>query len=214
MCYTTTKRYRYNRMNRKYLHHVWSTRIKPIHPAYLIVAFLLAAGICTVALRDNNLGMVKLRDAVYAADEKNQNVEQALRDLRSYVYAHMNTNLASGETPVYPPIQLKYTYQRLVEADQKRAAETAGHIYSDAQAECERRYPDSFSGGPRVPCIQQYVSDHGVKTLKIPDSMYKFDFSSPSWSPDLAGWSLLASIFLGALAVIRIAFGYIAKNIL
>ena len=201
-------------MNKKYLHYLWSERVKPVRTIYLFIAFLIAVTICVMALRENNLGMVTRRDAVYLADEKGEHVEEALRELRSYVYNHMNTRLASGESPVYPPIQLKYTYQRLVEAEQKRASEAGAKIYTDAQAYCESLYPDSFSGGPRVPCIQKYVSDHGVQTHKIPDSMYKFDFISPTWSPDLAGWSFAASVILGMLTVLRFAAGFLAKRFL
>jgi hypothetical protein len=43
--------------------------------------------------------------------------------------------------------------------------------------------------------------------------MYKFDFVSPSWSPDLAGFSLLLAILFGAATVLRIAVGQIIKRL-
>ena len=162
-----------------------------------------------MALRQNNLRMVELREAVYQADEKGGDVETALQALRAHVHAHMNTNLSSGDASVYPPIQLKYTYQRLVESEQKKLSEANTTVYSDAQAHCERLFPGSVSGGPRVPCIQAYVTTHGsdVQAKKIPDSLYKFNFVSPSWSPDIAGFSaLLAGLFAG-LTVARFALG-------
>jgi hypothetical protein len=59
-----------------------------------------------------------------------------------------------------------------------------------------------------VPCIQQYVQSHSktAVTATIPDALYKFSFVSPSWSPDLAGWSLLIALlswvfFIGSLVL-------------
>ena len=198
-------------MDNKHLHHLW-TRIRPIKTWYLLVVFLVLSTVCLFALRQNNLGMVKLRDQVYQADQNGGDVEQALRQLRGYVYAHMNTNLSAGADAVYPPIQLKYTYQRLVADAQKKAETANSQIYTDAQAYCEKLYPDSFSGGPRVPCIQSYVTSHGVKAETIPDSLYKFSFVSPSWSPDLAGWTLLLAVAAGATTVIRFVLGLWLKR--
>lgn len=107
----------------------------------------------------------------------------------------MNTNLDSGQNAVYPPIQLKYTYERLV------AAQTSGggtdQLYTSAQHYCEQQDSVDFSGHNRVPCIEQYVQAHGggqAPVSNIPDALYKFDFISPQWSPDLAGWSLVAAV--------------------
>lgn len=159
-----------------------------------------------MALRQNYTHMTELRSAVYAADKNGGNVEQALQDLRAYVGTHMNTHLESNNG-VYPPIQLKYTYERLLQAERDRVNANNSAVYTDAQHHCERLYPQSFSGGPRVPCIEQYVKDHGTSVRPIPDAQYKFSFISPSWSPDLAGWSMVAAIFFLVLTVIRFLLG-------
>ena len=151
--------------------------------------------------------MVELRSAVYETDKNGGNVEQALQSLRSYVNHHMNTKLDNGKG-VYPPIQLKYTYERLVKAEQDRVGAANAVIYTDAQKHCERLDPKSTLGRSRVPCIQEYIKSHGVQTTRsIPDALYKFDFVSPRWSPDLAGWSLVIGIILLVLTVIRFALG-------
>ncbi|MEO8784753.1 MAG: hypothetical protein ABI221_00245, partial [Candidatus Saccharimonadales bacterium] len=68
-------------------------------------------------------------------------------------------------------------------------------IYTDAQAECEKEFPIGLSGSGRIPCIQSYIAAHGIqKQDAIPVSLYEFDFVSPRWSPDLAGWSMVASV--------------------
>lgn len=198
-------------MNKRYLHHLW-TRIRPIKPLYLLAVFMVCAVICALALRSNYTTMTRLRDDVYQADKNNGPIEKTLQSLRAYVGSHMNTSLAT-DNGVYPPIQLKYTYTRLQESEQARVNTMNSQIYTDAQHTCEALYPASFSGGPRVPCIEQYVKDHGTTARSIPDAMYKFDFASPGWSPDLAGWTLVLSGLLLSLAVVRLLLGWWLKAV-
>ncbi len=171
-----------------------------VKPVYLLAAAGISLVVCVGSLRANNLTMVKLRAVVYQADRENGDVRGSLTDLQHYVTSHMNTDLTVGRTAVYPPIQLKYTYQRLLAANSAQLSNE--QVYSDAQTHCERLNSNDFSGRNRVPCIQEYVSTHGANAPKtIPDSLYKFDFVSPVWSPDLAGWSAVTTILLSVLAI-------------
>lgn len=188
-------------MNKRHLHHLW-TKVRYIKAWHFFALFLLSLMISVFALRSNNLNMVHLRDQVYEADKNNGNVEQALQNLRNYVQRHMNTELSSGATAVYPPIQLKYTYERLQQAENERIQVANNALYTQAQKVCESLYPGSFSGGPRVPCIEQYIAQHGVKVNVVPDSLYKFSFITPSWSPDFAGWSLVITVILFVFVVL------------
>jgi hypothetical protein len=146
------------------------------------------------SLRANYVHMVHLKDAVYQTDKDNGDVSGSIQALRNYVYAHMNTNLSSGNSSIYPPIQLKYTYERLKATATQAAAATNQQLYTAAQTYCQQQDPTDFSGRNRVPCITEYVSTHAVKIRPVPDGLYKFDFVSPTWSPDLAGWSLVFTI--------------------
>jgi len=195
---------------KKRLHHTW-TKVRRIRLEYLMVAFVIMLFVSVFALRHNNQQMLSLRQAVFTADEKNGDVEGALRALRQYVYAHMNTDLNTGKTAVYPPIQLEHTYARLLAAQQESVKQANQQIYTEAQSYCEKLHPESFSGGPRVPCIRDYVASKGVHITPIPDSLYKFDFVSPRWSPDVAGWSLVATIIIGILLLIRAVVPLILK---
>lgn len=186
-------------MNKRHLHHFWR-KFRVVKPWYFLVIAVVFGMLAVFALRSNYSQMATLRDAVYTADKNNGDVAKALNNLRSYVYGHMNTNLSSG-TDIYPPIQLKYTYDRLIQAQSAMVASQNSQIYTDAQHYCEQLYPDSFSGGPRVPCITQYVSSHGSKAQPIPDALYKFNFVSPSWSPDLAGWSIVVTALAALITV-------------
>lgn len=200
-------------MDSSYLHHLW-TRIRPIKTSYLFTALLVCVLVHVVALRANNIRMAELRDAVYVADEKGEGVEKALQDLRAHVNNHMNTNLDAGKG-IYPPIQLKHTYERLVRAEQDRVSNANAQIYTDAQNHCEQVNSTSVLGRDRVQCIEEYVKSHGaVQARPIPDALYKFDFVSPRWSPDLAGWSLVLTGILLLLTVLRFAAGRLARKYL
>jgi hypothetical protein len=187
-------------VNKRTAHHYWrkSRLLKPWYFLILAAAFGI---ICVFALRSNYQHMVTLRNDVYTADKNNGNVTAALNNLRSYVYAHMNTSLATSDG-VYPPIQLQYTYDRLVQAESAQVSATNQQLYTQAQAYCQQQDPVDFSGRNRVPCIENFVNSHGVKIQTIPDSLYKFDFVTPKWSPDLAGWSIVLAVVSVLLAVL------------
>jgi hypothetical protein len=190
-------------MNKRRLHHLW-TKLRWIKPSYFLVVAVAMTLICIFALRANNEHMIKLRSAVYAADKSNGNVESALEQLQAYVTTHMNTNLDSGNGTVYPPIQLKYTYQRLLQAQSQAAATTNTQLYTEAQTYCQQQDSVDFSGRNRVPCIEQYVQTHDTQLPTIPAALYEFSFISPSWSPDLAGWSLLAASFSAVMLIVSL----------
>jgi hypothetical protein len=166
----------------------WFHKIMAVSAKTWLYLFLATAIICVLALRHNNQTMANLRDDVYAADKSSGDVNTALNKLRAYVYAHMNTSLSSGGNNIKPPIQ----------ANQVQSANQ--QIYTDAELYCQS-INKAYFGTTRVPCVQNYVINHGIKaaSINIPAGLYEFDFVSPAWSPDLAGFSLAASfIFLAA----------------
>jgi hypothetical protein len=198
-------------MDKRQWYQVWKFW-RPFRPIYFLALALICGVVCVFALRANNLHMVELRQAVYQADKDNGDVEGALRNLREYVYGHMNTNLAAG-TNVRPPIQLKYTYERLLAARNAGATANNSDIYNQAQKYCEQAIPDGFSGRYRLSCIQTYVKQHGLATSDpVPKNLYQFDFASPRWSADLAGWSLLATMAFLAIFVFGSLFRYVIRR--
>ncbi len=189
-------------MNKRRLHHSWKS-FRKLRPWYFLILAVISAVICVFALRANNQQMVKYRDAVYTADQNNGDVQTALSQLQTYVIAHMNTNLSSGSNAIYPPIQLKYTYDRLSQAQAAAIASTNSQIYTEAQNYCEQQNSTDFSGHNRVPCIEQYVQSHSaIKLAPIPEALYKFDFFSPVWTPDFAGWTMVLAIVFGLLFIV------------
>jgi hypothetical protein len=191
---------------------IWMLKIRRANYFSLLVVFLICGLVCLLALRHNNATMVKLRSDVYTADKNGGDVNVALNRLRSYVYGHMNTNLASG-TGVYPPIQLEYTYDRLATAAEQKANQAG--LYTEAENYCQALIPASvsISGRGRISCVQDYILSHGGnKPAAIPASLYEFDFVSPAWSPDLAGWSLVATIISAAALAGRLLLNLWHKN--
>jgi hypothetical protein len=187
-------------MDKRHAHHVY-TKLRVLRTSYLVAALVVAGVVFVLAYRQNNITALGLRDAVTQADKDNGNVEEALRALRTYTYAHMNANLSGGANNIYPPIQLKYRYERLVQAEKDRVTAVNAKLYTDAQNYCEQQVSSRVTIN-RVPCIQNYLATHGAASEQaIPDALYKFDFAAPIWSPDLAGWSFVA-LFLLALACV------------
>jgi preprotein translocase subunit SecF len=181
----------------------------------IVAIFVTSVALSIFALRQNNLTMVGLRNEVYAADKQGGDVEGALRELRVFVYGHMNTNLRAGSTSSEAPIQLTYTYNRLVAAEQARVAALGGNaiVYSAAQKSCVDKTEES----EKLQCIQQYLTDNGGNKfqLALPSKeFYTFDFVSPAWSPDLAGFSLLIAFASGLLLILRLIAGRFMKSYL
>lgn len=188
-------------MNKRHIHHVL-VQLRKVSAWYFVIAILISFTISVVALRQNNIQAIELRDKVTQVDKDNGDVEGSLRNLREYVYGHMNTQLAAPGG-AYPPVQLKYRYDRLVAA-QKTESNTT--LATEAQNYCEAQIPTGRSLN-RIDCIQNYILTHGAAPGQaVPDSLYKFDFVPPAWSPDLAGWSVLLTAVLTLALVIRTAF--------
>lgn len=199
-----------SRMNKRYLHHVWRV-YRRARPWYFLVALAVCGTICVVSLRHNNEEMIRLRGKVYAADQNGSDVEGSLRTLRQYVYSHMNTSLSSGPNAVHPPIQLKYTYERLEQAQESALGRGDSALYQAAQSYCDNQ---SSEGSQVITCIQQYAASHGVQLAAIPPSLYEFDFVSARWSPDLAGWSLLLAVLAALGFLVTAPYHWWAKRYL
>lgn len=190
-------------------HKKHQTRIKP---AYFLAIAVVSGCVAVYGLRANNEHMIQLREAVYSADKNSTDVNKPLKALQSYVTSHMNTDLSAGPTPVYPPIQLKYTYDRLVTAQSASTSAANSQIYNDAQHYCEAQNSHDISGRNRVPCIEAYVSSHKTSSTQIiPDALYKFSFVTPTWSPDLAGWAIVIACLSTIAFVITFALSKFRK---
>ncbi len=198
-------------MNRHKINQLWK-KYRKSSLAFLTIGLIVFSTISVLALRSNNLKMLELKNNVISADKQNGDVESALRDLRNYVFSHMNTRMRDVTT-TEPPIQLANRFNRLVEEQKaKLSASGKDSLYPEAQSVCEK---PSFTTVQRASCIQQYVTERssGVNyDLNLPSKdLYTFDFASPNWSPDLAGFSIVLATLFGFLLIIRLLIGLVFR---
>lgn len=198
-------------MDKGKIHHYWIAFRKP-SLYFLIISTVFFSGLAVYSLRVNNLQMLQLKEAVYAADEQNGDIETALQDLRSFVNTHMNTQLRSPDA-TEPPIQLINQFNRYIEAEQAKISnQDSNQIYKDAQAQCET---GAIPLTARAQCIQEYIVANGGSASQLtipPKELYTFDFVSPRWSPDVAGMAIVLAIISGILLIIRLLIGRVLKN--
>lgn len=197
--------------NKRKLHH-FLTVLRQVNTYLLLGICISFAVLAVLSLRNNNQNMVKLRSAVFESDKNNKDIELSLKNLRAYVYKHMNTNLASGANAVRPPIQLKYTFERLNAVNVATyQAETKRNL-DDAERICVEQFPGTVFSQPRLDCAKAYAAAHPVVQKSISDDLYKFDFLSPAWTPDLAGLSIVISGLFFLLSVVRVLSSWAIKR--
>ena len=170
----------------------------------LLVLLLLAGFISATFLRLNNIGMIERRAAVISADKQadETNTIERLYDLQHYVSSHMNTDLGKG-------VYLEESYNRDYQNWQTKIygdANPNGNIYKKAQEVCAPRF--NHYSTAYLQCttseLAKYpaASNPGSATGSPKPASYVHGYISPVWSPDFAGWSLVAC---GVIALMIIA---------
>lgn len=179
--------------------------IKRVETWKLVIVLILLAFIAATFLRLNNIGMADRRQAVYAADKSGNTaaIESRLYDLQRFSNAHMNAE--SGD------VYLQQQYNRDVEAAAKKAQESV-NPNNNINAEVNRICQDKVSGyGPAwIQCFTEELAKYPAapdlaSTITLPNpNLYRYAFAAPLWSPDFAGWSIIACIIIILVIVIRI----------
>lgn len=171
----------------------------------LIILLVLMLFISATFLRMNNVGMVSRRNAVAAADKSGDidQIQQRLYDLQRYSAAHMN-----AETGVmYLQDQYNRDVQRQAESASTTGSAKALEIRRAADAVCR---PQFTGWSPAyVQCyvneLNKHPADEITAQLTPPSSaLYRYSFTSPLWSPDFAGFSLLLSALIGLMILLRL----------
>ena len=199
-----------NTIDKRMLHHRW-TVLRHVSIWVLVVLIVVFGGLSVYGLRQNNLKMIELRNNVLAADQAGGDTDAALRALGDHIVNHMNTGLNQ-------PLELVYSFNRDVEKARAAAeAQSNSKIYRRAQDTCEIA---TIPLTARAQCIQDFILDNAApgenpEPLKLPSKdFYIYDWAEPTWSPDLAGFSLLISALLVLALAARLAAGAIIKRIL
>lgn len=178
----------------------------------LTLATVTSGAVAVTALRNNSQTSQDLYNALIKADQEGENVEEALSELREYIYSHMNTEIGS-ENGIHPPIQLQGTYTRLVASEQEKVEEANATIYDEAQKRCEAQFGAGSLRNGRVQCVENYVEENSVQATQVSPDLYRFDFEPPLWSPDVAGFALLTTFILGTTLLIRLVATAIKKQL-
>ncbi len=153
--------------------------------------------------------MLELREAVFTADRDDGDTATALSKLQLFVVTHMNTTLPKlGEEKA---IQLKYTYERRIDAEEARVSAARTALSSEATDYCQRTFAGA-SFAVRSQCVEDYYTAHPVSSLEIPKELYAYDFVTPLWVPDRAGLLILAAAFLGLVLLLRLISWLVVRH--
>jgi len=179
-------------------------QIQRIKTWQLVILLLLNAFISATLLRVNNVGMLQRRDAVHAADKAGNadDTRARLYDLRRYAASHINANTG----PVYLQDQYNRDAQAAIQAATQVSA--AGQT---ANAQAEAVCKPQFHGWSTayMECFLAEL-DKRPTSEKLPDpvmpvaELYKYEFLSPVWSPDFAGWSIVVFCFIFLCIIARL----------
>ena len=190
-------------------------RLEYIKTWQLVALLILSLLVSATFLRLNSVGMIERRDAVESADKAGDQdiIADSLYDLQRYSAAHMNAD--SGE------VYLVETFNRDVEQKMKDALarnNTENNVLQLADAACRPRFY-TYSQAYTL-CVRDEQAKYPSATspedsVKFPDpSLYRHTYISPMWSPDFAGWSVVVTLTLLTLLLVRVVYAVILRIIL
>jgi hypothetical protein len=178
--------------------------------AMLLLGLISVASIAITlyALRANNVKMLELRDAVIAADESGIAVYERLGELQQHVAAHMNAT--PPRLGSEPSIQLKNSYDRARAMESARVSAERTNIANEATQYCESSL-QSARLSARASCVADYIAARPVQERPVVADLYRYDFVSPRWTPDLAGIMLVVAI-VSTACFVATAFSLFSKR--
>ncbi len=164
-------------------------KIKKVKTWQLVIILVLLGFLVMNFLRLNHAGMFQMREAVLVADKSGDDevLRSRLYDLQRYAATHMNAD--TGQ------FNLKAKYER----DFNKSIDDTSNIDEDIRYKvdkvCRARYP-SYAVATHAQYVQCFVEELDKYPGRAPDLpnplLYKQSFSSPLWSPDFAGFSVIA----------------------
>lgn len=194
-------------------------RLRRIKTWQLVVLLVLMMFIAATFLRLNNIGMVERRESVLNADEGTDSTitQTRLYDLQRYVSSHMNADMGT----IYLANQYKRDTQKIIDAASSTASYEDAKPFKEAQEVCAPRYANlgGYSQAYQQ-CVWDQLESHGESAnlssdLQPPKTdQYRFSFVSPLWSPDFAGFTVVACFLIALLIVARIVALVVLKLIL
>lgn len=203
-------------VDKRKIHH-WLTIVRRVKTWQLIVLLIVCGALAAFLLRQNNLSMVVLRNAVTQADaDPNADTKTALTNLQKYVAAHMNTNLENG-------IYLDQTYKRAYDAAIAAAVNATNPqaaVYTQVELQCRPVYQSTHSFPAYTQCAHDKLSQltpgqDALASLKAPNvDLYHYNFVSPIISFDPAGIFVIITGVIGLIIIARIMTYLVLKMFL
>jgi hypothetical protein len=202
--------------DKRKIHH-WLTIVRRIKTGQLFILVIVCGAISIFLLRQNNLQMIVLRQAVTKADaDVNGDTKTALTNLQKYVTAHMNTNLENG-------VYLQETYQRAYTAAVEAAANATNPqaaIYAQVELQCRPIYKSTHSFPAYTQCAHDKLGQltpgqDTLSSLKAPDvELYHYNFVAPLISFDPAGIFVIITGVILLVIVFRTVTYLVLKLVL
>lgn len=180
--------------------------VQAIKTWQLLILLLLALFLTATFLRLNNTGMLARRNAVESADKAGNADETAARiyDLQRFSAAHMN-----AESGVF---YLQEQYNRDVKAAIAAASgDTDGYDTPQARADaiCNPNLQIHGYSKAYQDCMLRELSKAGQvvdpASIDLPKpALYRYSFTAPIWSPDFAGWSMVVTVLIALVIILRL----------
>lgn len=191
-------------------------RLQKIKTWQLLILLILMLFVAATFLRLNNIGMDERRKAVLVADSSGDNeiTKSRLYDLQRFIADHMNTDLGNG-------IYLESGYKRDVQTAYDNAAKDSnpnGNIYKKAQEVCAPKF--THWSVAYIQCTTDELAKYPaasnlVSEVNLPKAeAYKYNYISPLWSPDFAGWSVLICVVILLMIIVRLTAVVLLKLLL
>lgn len=186
-------------------------RLQQMKTWQFVLVLILMLFVTATFLRINNIGMIQRREAVVSADEQGNTdaLQNRLYDLQRYSAAHMN-----ADTGV---IYLQESYDRAAQKakdEAERSTQGSTNIYKKIEEEvCGPlarangwRWPDArYIACQRTELAKYPASQQGSGAVTLPNKeLFRHSFVSPAWSPDFAGFSAMACLFITLVIVARL----------
>lgn len=201
-------------------------RLSQIKTWQLVILLVMSSFISATFLRLNNVGMVERRESVENADKTGDTVslQQRLYDLQRYVSTHMNAHPGK--------IALDHTYKRTYDQKLKEFEEAIKNrsnndTVSKVRSVCDAKAQQGGYGRFTTQADPRYINCINEEWEKYPAAKianlqfeapstepYYHTFVSPVWSADFAGWSLLVTILIAVIIIVRLVILGVLKLML
>lgn len=179
-------------------------RLQRVKTWQLVLLLVLAVIITATFLRVNNVGMLERRKAVEAADKLGDEdmIKERLYELQQYTSRHMNASTGSFDLSATYERDVKLILQKAEDANKN----TNDTIWNKTADECFRQFYGNWQGS--VQCIaekqKEFPNSAPITDIETPDPvLYRYNFLSPAWTTDFAGWSMLVCLILFLVIVGR-----------